>query len=65
MLKAVGISQLACLMMTRWVHWGVGSLAVVMAEVICLLPLPAVRVPSRAAVTGRVAVGASSKIGPS
>lgn len=30
--NAVGIAQLACLMMTRWIYWGVGSLAVVMAE---------------------------------
>lgn len=53
MSKAVGITQLACLMMTGWVCWGVGSLAVVMAEVISLMPLPAVRVPSRDAVIGR------------
>ncbi|KAI7777176.1 hypothetical protein LA080_003908 [Diaporthe eres] len=50
---AVGITKLACLMMPRWVYWGVGSLAVVMAEVTSLMPLPAVRVPSRDAVTGR------------
>ena len=51
--KAVGITKLASFMMTRWVYWGIGSLAVVIAEVFSLVPLPAVRVPSRDAVTGR------------
>lgn len=57
---------MAFLMMTLWVYWGVGSLAVVMAEVITVMPLPAVRVPSRYAVTGRGwRIVQDSKIGPS
>lgn len=43
-LKSVGIAKLTWVMMAQWVQLGNGSLAVVIAERVPLVPLPAVRV---------------------